>query len=149
VSPSVKSVARLLLLAGAAGVVASGFLPWVTVKGVALHLDLIGADVTPGSKTVAGTETSAFPAVAGVGAAVAFLALFNIARKLLLLLGLLITVAGGGLLYYVLNIVDIETSGRSALEQAVAGALITSSTGPGPPLLLASGIVIFLGALAR
>jgi hypothetical protein len=145
----VKSLARLLLLGGASGVVASAFLPWVTVKGspLGIDLDLIGAGVVPTGKTVAGTDTAAFPAVVGVGGAVAALAVFSLFRKLLLLVGLLVTLAGGALLYYVLNVVDIETASRSALEQVVAGAVLTSTAGPGPPLLLGSGLAILLGAL--
>jgi hypothetical protein len=119
------------------------------VSGIERHLDLglVGAGVAPGGKTVSGTETSVWPLVAGVGVAVALLTLLNVARKVLLLLGVLVVAAGGGLLYYVLNVVEIETAGRNAVEHAVAGAAITGTTGAGPPLLLASGIAIVLGAL--
>lgn len=146
-----KILARLLVLAGAAGVVASAFLPWVSVEGAPLALDLgwLGVDVSPGGTTVSGTETAAWPVVAGVGALVALLAVFNVARKLMMLLGLLVVVAGGGLLYYVLNVVDIETAGRTAVEQALAGAAITSSAGAGPFVLLAAGVAILLGAVIR
>ena len=127
--------------------VVSTFLPWVRVEGAPINLDLIGARVSPGGTTVAGTETSAWPIVIAVGAVVAVLALLNMARKLLLLFGLLVIVAGGGLLYYALNVVDIETAGRSVIERAVAGAAVTSSAGAGPFVLLASGVCIVIGAL--
>ena len=142
-----KTVSRLLLLAGAAGVVFSTFLPWVKVEGAPINLDLIGARVSPGGTTVSGTDTSAWPIVIAVGVVVAVLALLNMARKLLLLFGLLVTAAGGGLLYYALNVVDIETAGRSVIERAVADAAVTSSAGAGPVLLLASGVCILIGAL--
>ena len=146
-----RSVARLLVLAGAAGVVLSAFLPWVSLEGLPLGLDLgwLGVDLSPGGTTVSGTETSAWPVVAGVGALAAVLAVLNLARKLVLLLGLLVVAAGGGLLYYVLNVVEIETSGRTAVEQAVAGAAVTSSAGAGPFVLLAGGACILIGALIR
>jgi len=142
---------RLLILTGAAGVVASAFMPWVTVKGTALNLDLgwIGATVSPGGKTVNGTDTSVWPGVVVVGAIVALLALVSFAKKVVLVLGLVIALTGGGLLYYVLNVIDIETSSRSLIEQTVAGLALTSSTGPGPPVLLASGIAVLVGALLR
>jgi uncharacterized membrane protein YeaQ/YmgE (transglycosylase-associated protein family) len=144
-------LARPLILAGAAGVVASAFMPWVTVKGTSLNLDLgwIGATVSPGGKTVNGTDTSVWPAVVAVGGVVALLALVRFAKKLLILLGVAITLAGGGLLYYVLNVIDIETSSRSIIEQTVAGLALTSSAGSGPPLLLASGLAVLVGALLR
>jgi hypothetical protein len=128
-------------------VVFSTFLPWVRVEGAPIHLDLIGARVSPGGTTVSGTETSAWPIVIAVGAVVAVLALLNVARKLLLLFGLLVIASGGGLLYYALNLVDIETAGRSVIERAVAGTAVTSSAGPGPFVLLASGVCILIGAL--
>jgi uncharacterized membrane protein YeaQ/YmgE (transglycosylase-associated protein family) len=146
-----RSLGRALILAGAAGVVASAFMPWVTVKGTALNLDLgwIGATVSPGGKTVSGTDTSAWPAVVAVGGIVSLLALVGFAKKLLVLLGLAITVAGAGLLYYVLNVIDIETSSRSIVEQTVAGLALTSSAGAGPPVLLGSGVAVLVGALLR
>ncbi|MEA2180950.1 MAG: hypothetical protein QOF69_135 [Solirubrobacteraceae bacterium] len=45
------------------------------------------------------------------------------------------------------NVIEIETSASSALEQKLADLLLTSSPGPGPPLLIASGIAILGGAL--
>jgi uncharacterized membrane protein (TIGR02234 family) len=143
----VKVVSRLVLLAGAAGVVLSAFLPWVTVEGAPINLDLIGARVSPGGTTVSGDETSAWPVLVAVGAIVAGLALLNAARRLILLIGLLVVAAGGGLLYYALNVVDIETAERTVVERAVAAAAITSSAEAGPFLLLASGICILIGAL--
>ncbi|MGI9100502.1 MAG: hypothetical protein ACR2H2_18775 [Solirubrobacteraceae bacterium] len=144
-----KSAGRLLLLAGAAGLALSVLLPWVTVKGLALNLDLgvVGADITPGSRTVAGVETSVWPVAVGVAAVVFVLTLLNVARMLLAVLGLLVTAAGGGLLYYTANVIDIETRDGGPIAQAIANAVVESSTGPGPPLILASGIAILAGAL--
>ena len=127
--------------------VLSPFLPSVTIEGAPINLDLIGARVSPGGTTVSGSETSAWPVLVAVGAIVAGLTLLNMARKLLVLFGLLVVVAGGGLLYYALNVVDIETAERTVIERAVAGAAITSSAEAGPFLLLASGICILIGAL--
>ena len=145
----VKSAGRLLLLAGAAGLALSVLLPWVTVKGLSLSLDLgvLGAQITPGSKTVAGVETSAWPFCVGVAVLVFVLTLLNVARKPLAVVGLLVTAAGGALLYYCAHVIDIETSDRGPIARALADALIDSSTGPGPPLVLASGIAILAGAL--
>ena len=140
-----RAIARLLLLGGAAGVAGAAFLPWVTVEGAPIDLGLLRAGVTGAGKTVAGTDTAAWPAVVGVGGLVAVLALFNLARKLLLLLGVLVTVAGAGLVYYVMNVVDIEAGGN-ALKEALAGALVTSTAGPGPFVLLAGGVAILVGA---
>jgi hypothetical protein len=145
----VKGIARILILAGAGGVVASAFLPWVTVEGLPIHLDLLDVRISPVGTTVAGTDTAAWPGVVGAGALVGLLALLNLARRLLVLLGLVVTVAGAGLLYYVLNVVDIETAGRSMVEQAVAGATISSSAEAGPFVLLASGLAILSGSLLR
>ena len=136
----------MLVLAGAAAVLGSVTLPWVTIKGAPLHLDLLGAGTSPLSKTVSGTDTKAWPIVVGVGAVVAALALFGLARKLLLVLGLLTTLAGGGLLYYVLNVVDIETKG-STIKHTLATATIDSSAGAGPIVLLAGGLCILIGSL--
>jgi hypothetical protein len=143
----VNVISRLLLLAGAAGVVVSTFLPWVSVEGAPIQLNLIGTRVSPGGTTVSGTETSAWPILLVAGGVIALLALLNVARKLLVLFGLLVVAAGGGLLYYALNVVDIETAGRTAIERAVAEAAVTSSAGLGPYLLLASGVCILIGAL--
>jgi hypothetical protein len=146
---TMKMLSRILVLVGAAAVMGSVTLPWVTVKGAlpaVLHLDLLGADASPLSKTVSGTDTKAWPIVAGVGAVVAALALLGLARKLLLLLGLLTTLAGGGLLYYVLNVVDIETRGDT-IKHTLATAALGSSAGAGPILLLAGGLCILIGTL--
>lgn len=136
------------MLVGAAAMLGSVTLPWVTVEGVPVNLDLglLGADISPVSKTVSGTETKAWPVIAAVGVAVAILALFGLARKVLLILGLLTTVAGGGLLYYVLNVVDIETKGDT-LKNTLANAALDSSAGAGPMLLLAGGLCILIGAI--
>jgi len=142
----VRWIGRLLLLAGAAGVIGAAFLPWVTVEGAPLDLDVIQVGLTGVGKTVSGTDTAAWPGVVGVGALVAVLALFNLARKLLVLLGLLVTLAGAGLVYYVMNVVDIEASGN-VVKETLAGALASSTAEAGPFLLLASGIAILVGAL--
>jgi hypothetical protein len=144
-----KMISRILILAGAAAVLGSVGLPWVTVKGAlpsTLDLGLLGAEVSPLGKTVSGTETKAWPVVVGVGAVVVVLALLGVARKLILLLGLLTTVAGGALLYYVLNVVDIETKGDT-LKNALANMALDSSAGAGPILILAGGLAIAIGAI--
>ena len=141
-----KAIGRLLVLGGAAGVIGTAFLPWVTVQGAPLDLDLLKVGVTGVGKTVAGTDTAAWPGVVAVGGLVAVLAVLNLARKLVMLLGLLVTVAGAGLLYYVLNVVDIEAEGN-ALRETLAGALASSTAEAGPYLLLASGLAILAGAL--
>jgi hypothetical protein len=144
-----KMLSKLLVLVGAAAMLGSVTLPWVTVKGAlpaVLHLDLLGADASPLSKTVSGTDTKAWPIVAGIGVVVAALAVLGLARKLLVLLGLLTTLAGGGLLYYALNVVDIETKDNT-IKNLVATTAIDSSAGAGPLLLLAGGLCILVGAL--
>ncbi len=140
---------RLLLLAGAAGLALSVLLPWVTIEGLdlALDLDVIGAEATPGSRTVAGLETSAWPAAIGIAVAVLILTLLNVARKLLAVLGLVVAAAGAGLVYYTSNVVDIETGDGGPVARALADAVVDSSVGPGPPLILASGVAILAGAL--
>jgi hypothetical protein len=138
----------MLLLAGAAGLALSVLLPWVTVRGPSVDLDLgvIGGRVSSGSKTVAGVETSLWPFAVGIAVVVVVLTILGAATRLLAVIGLLVTIAGAALLYYCANILDIETSG-SALKRAVSDALLTSSTGPGPPLILASGLAILLGGV--
>jgi hypothetical protein len=144
----VKTAGRLLLLAGAFGLALSVLLPWVTVKGPSLGIDLgiVGARVSPGSRTVVGVETSVWPFAVGVAVLVLVLTLLGVATRLLAVLGLVVTVAGAALIYYCANVLDIETSG-STLKRAIADAVLTSSTGPGPPLILASGIAILVGGL--
>ena len=53
------AVGRVLLLLGAAGTAICAVLPWVTVKGptIAIDLGVIGASVTPGALTVSGSDT--------------------------------------------------------------------------------------------
>jgi hypothetical protein len=145
----VKAAGRLLLLAGAAGLVLSVLLPWVTVRGLPLSLDLsiVGASVAPGSKTVSGVETSVWPVLVGAAAVVVVLTLLNAAHKLLAVVGVAVAAAGGALLYYCAHVVDIETSDQGPVARALADALVESSTGPGPPLVLAGGIAILAGAL--
>jgi hypothetical protein len=143
----VTFISRLLLLAGAAGMALSALLPWVTIRGIGLELGPIGAQVAPGARTVSGIDTSIWPVILAIAGLVTILALLKLARKLLLVLGLLVVAAAGALLYYVSNAVELETEGRSAIEQLIADAIITSSTGPGTPVLLASGLAIVVGAL--
>ena len=143
-----KTAGRMLLLAGALGLALSVLLPWVTVKGpvVSLDLGLVGGEITSGSKTVAGVETSVWPFAVGVALLVVILTILGVAARLLAVVGLVVTIAGAALLYYCANVLDIETGG-SAVKRAVADALLTSSTGPGPALLLASGLAILVGGL--
>ena len=140
-------IGRLLLFAGAAGTALAALLPWVTVSGIALNLGIISARTSIGARTVNGTDTSMWPVLVGVGALVAVLATLNLAHRLLLVVGFLVVAAGGGLLYYVAHAVEIEAGKGNAIKRLIAEATITSSTGPGPPLLLASGVAIVAGAL--
>ena len=144
----VKTAGRMLLLAGALGLALSVLLPWVMVKGPGLSIDLgvIGAKVSGGSRTVAGVETSVWPVAVGVAVLVVILTLLGVAARLLALVGLVVTLAGAALLYYCANVLDIETSG-SSVKRLISDALLTSSTGPGPPLILASGLAILVGGL--
>lgn len=127
----------------------AAFLPWVTVEGLPLSLDLLGTDITAVQKTVSGVDTPAWPVLLGVGGLVLLLALTNVARKVQLLLGLLVTAGGAGLLYYLANVIDIETADSSRLERLLADAAVGSSVGAGPVVLLGGGIAILLGALAK
>lgn len=140
---------RLIVVAGAGAMAAAVALRWVTVSSLTLSIDLgiIGAKLTPASRTVAGTDTSVGPVLLGVAAVVALLALLGAGRVLLATVGALTIVAGGALLYYVSNVIEIETSGKSELERRLADLVLTSSPGPGPVVLIASGVLILLGAV--
>jgi hypothetical protein len=142
-------IARTLILAGAAATLVSAFLPWVTVKGlpVTLDLGLVGAEVSLGSRTVAGTDTVLWPALVAVALVVAALGLFGVAWRLVFMIGLIVSVAGGVLLFYVANVIDLETRGSNQLMRAAADALLSSSIGPGTPLLLGGGLAIVIGSL--
>jgi hypothetical protein len=146
----VRFLGRLLSIAGGLGVLVSVFLPWVTVSGTPLDLNLglLSVDVAPGGQTVSGTGTSIWPAVVGVGLLVMVLSLLPRAGRLLVVLGGLITLAGAGLVYYVENIIKFKTDQHGEIVRLLAKATITSSTGSGPPLLLASGVVILIGGFA-
>jgi hypothetical protein len=139
----------VLLLGGATATILATLLPWVTVSGpsLTLALDLVGAQVRTGDRTVAGVDTALWPVLAGIAVVVAVLALLGVARRLLLVLGLLVTAAGALLLVYMANVIDIETRGNNELERAAAEALLSSSIGPGTPLLLGGGLAIVAGAL--
>ena len=144
-------LSRVLLLAGAAATVVAVLVPWVTVRGLAVPLDLgvVGAQAGARDLTVSGIETAVWPAPVVFGLVVAALALAGAARRVLLVLGLLVTLSGGALLAYVANVLDIETRGDGEVVRAAAGELLSSSIGPGPPLLLAGGLAIAGGALLR
>jgi hypothetical protein len=45
-----------------------------------------------------------------------------------------------------MNVVDIESSGN-AIKEVLAGALVSSTAGAGPFLLIASGVAILAGAV--
>lgn len=144
-------LSRVLVLSGGAATILSAFLTWVTVTGLAVTLDLglVGADLSAGNRTVAGTETSIWPAIVAAGALAAVLALLGAARRLLIGLGLLTTFAGGLLLAYMADVIEVETRGNNELERAAARSLLDSTVGPGTPLLLAGGVLVALGALTR
>lgn len=142
-------LSRVLLLGGAGATLLAALLPWVTVNGPSLDLDLglVGARASSGNRTVAGIDTSLWPVLAGVAAFVAVLTLLGVARRLLLALGLLVAAAGALLLVYMANVIDFETRGDSELKRTAADALLSSSLGPGTPLLIAGGLAIAAGAL--
>jgi len=142
-------ISRALVLAGGVATILSALLTWVTVTGLVatLDLDLISADVGAGNRTVAGTDTVLWPALVAVGVVAAVLALLGVGRVLLVGLGLLTTIAGGLLLAYMANVIELETRDGAQLEQAGARSLLDSTVGPGTPLLLAGGLLILLGGL--
>jgi hypothetical protein len=144
-------ISKVLGLAGAAATILSAFLTWVTVTGLAvtLDLDLISADVGAGNRTVAGTDTVLWPAIVAVGALAAVLALLGVGRRLLIGLGLITAVAGGLLLAYMANVIELETRDGARIEQDTARTLLDSTVGPGTPLLLAGGVLILLAGLAH
>jgi len=146
----VSRLGRPLTLLGGVGVLVSVFLPWVTIAGTPLDLGLglLTVTIVPGGKTVSGTATSVWPIICGVGLLVLVLSLLPRTGKLIAVLGGLVAIAGAGLVYYVANIIAFKTDQHGALVRDIAGATITSQTGPGPPLLLVSGLVILAGGLA-
>lgn len=145
---SMNPVGRALVVAGAVAVVPATALRWVTVQGLPLDLGLLQVDITAAQRSVDGWDTAAWPVLLGVAGVVALLGLLGRLRGLVTILGLAVTGAGGALLYYLHNVIDIETSGRSDLERRVADAAVSSSVGPGPYLLLGAGLLILFGALA-
>jgi hypothetical protein len=145
-------LSRAFILAGATATLLAAFLPWVTVKGLSVSLDLglVGADVGAANRTVAGTDTSLWPVLVGIAGVVAVLGLLGVARRAVLVLGLLVTAGGALLLVYMANVLDIATRGKGGeLKRLLADALLSSSVGPGTPLLLAGGLAIVTGALLR
>jgi drug/metabolite transporter superfamily protein YnfA len=146
----VRVLGRLLATLGGLGVLASVFLPWVTVSGTPLDLGLglLSVDIVPGGRTVSGTGTSIWPVIVVAGLVVLGLSVIPRAGRVIAGLGGLIAVAGAGLVYYTENIIKFKTDQHGAIVALIAKATITSSTGPGPPVLLASGLVILVGGLA-
>lgn len=139
------------MLAGSAATILSAFLTWVTVTGLTFALDLgfVAAELGADDRTVAGTDTALWPALVALGAVAAVLGLLGTARPVLIGLGLLTTIAGGLLLAYMANVIEVETRDDSELESAAADALLDSSVGPGTPLLLLGGVLILLGGIAQ
>ena len=145
-----KMLSRILVLAGAAAVLGSVALPWAKVEGAlpvikGLNVDVLGAHISQPGQTVNGTDTNAWIVVVAVGGLVAVLALLGLARRLLVMLGLITTLGGAGILYYVLNAVDIKTSG--SILQPAAKTVLDSNAGAGPIVLIAGGLLILVGAL--
>ena len=145
----VNAIGRVLVLLGAGAVALGAVLPWVTVKGLEVSLDLgvVGASAVPGAETVAGSDTSLWPVLVGGAALVAILGLFGVVRWVLAGAGLILGLAGGALLYYVANVVEIETRDAGGLRREVLESLLTGSVGLGPPLIVAGGAAILAGAL--
>lgn len=141
-----KGIARILLLLGAGGIALAAVLPWVRVEGLPIRLDWLDTRVAAVGRTVSGTDTPAWPYLLGAAGVVTALTLLNLARKLLMLFGLLVTVAGAGLTYYVMNVIDIEASKRGVLAETAAGLVADSTAKAGPFVLLGSGLCILVGA---
>ena len=141
-------VSRILLLAGAAGLALAAVLPWVTIKGLGLELGPIGAEVSPGARTVNGTDTSLWPVVLGVGAIVVVLAPPEHRAQ-----GPARRSASSRSPAAARCCTTSRTSSRSSpatssqIEKLLTSALVSSSVGPGAPLLIAGGIAIVTGAL--
>lgn len=144
-------LSRVLILAGAAATVLSAFLTWVTITGLGVVLDLgpIGAELGLADGTVAGTDTTLWPGIVAAGALAGVLGLLGVARSLLIVLGIATTLAGAALVYYMANVIELETDGGDELESLLADTVLDSSVGPGTPLLVAGGLLILVGALAR
>lgn len=145
----ISPLGRMLALAGAAALAVGTLLPWVEVEGIPLDLDWLGVGVPPTGREVAGTDTAVWPALLAVAGVVALLALIGRVRRVVIGLGLLTVAAAGALVYYLSNVIEIETSGRSQLEQTLADVAVRSAVQPGPYLLLAGGALIVAGGLMR
>jgi hypothetical protein len=138
-----KSISRLLILLGAGGVVLATVVPWASVRGP-LSLDLLNVDADPGGRTVSGTDTPAWPVLLAIAGVIVALVLLNKLRKLIMLFGGLIVLAGAGLLYYVTNAVEIETEGDE-IKGTIGRLAFSTDTKLGPYLLIASGALMLIG----
>lgn len=138
---------------GAAGAVAIAIavaLPWVTLEGrLPLGLTVLGAEVAAGLRTVHGFDTDAAPALFAVAAIAAVLSILNRARRVRLGLGVLVLAASGGLIYYLANVVQFQTSDRTVLERTAADLVLGSSLGAGPFVLAAGGAALVASSLKR
>lgn len=143
-----KSLARLLILLGAGGVALAAVVPWADVSGPAqqFKLDLLNVRADPGGRDVSGLDTPAWPFLIGIAALLVALVMLNKLRKLVMLFGGLIVLAGAGLVYYVTNAVEIETKGDE-VKSLVGQVAFSSDTRLGPYLLIASGLLIVVGAV--
>lgn len=141
-----KSIARILVFLGAAGVALAAFVPWADVQGpLQFELDWLDVNARPGGRTVSGTDTPAWPYLLGVAALVVVLVLLNKLRKLIMLVGGLLVLGGAGLVYYVTNAVDIETRGDE-IKNVVGNLAFSTDTLLGPYLLIGSGLLLLVGA---
>jgi|GEM_PF-2490524 len=142
-----KGFGRLLVLAGAVGAALSVVLPWLQVRGALPRLSVLGAALGPGHRTVNGSDTSAWPVLVAAAALAGLLAVLGRARRVAVVLGALITLAGTGLVYYLQHVVDLRTAGKPALERDLAHLALDTSVQSGPFVLLAAGVLTTLGAM--
>lgn len=145
----ISAAGRVLTLVGAAMIALGAVLPWVVVEGVPLKLDWLDVRVPVSGREVSGTDTLLWPVLLGLAAVLAALGLFARAWRVLLGLGLLALVGAGALMYYLRNVIEIETSGRSALEQTLAEVAVRAPVQSGPYLLLVGALFTVAGALTR
>ena len=140
---------RVLTLIGAAMLALGAVLPWIVVEGVPLKLDWLDVRVPVNGREVSGTDTPLWPFLLGLAAVIAVLGVLARAWRVLLGLGLLTLVGTGALMYYLRNVIEIETSGRSGLEQTLAEVAVRAPVQSGPYLLLVGALFIVAGALTR